>query len=986
MFYITDFLREYYRWFLLPFIFFLFIPVLAASGVSPGETPLETPRLKWIFGDVNRIYSQKISPVVGPDGTVYFGSDDDGLFAVRPDGTLKWKREGLRSDNAPAVDADGTVYYGSHSRLYAFSSDGSDKWNTPVNIGDYSSPAIGYRGDVYIGSSDGFLYAFNSQGELRWRHRTGQIRASPTVGPDGTVYVASTDGNIYAVTPWGTRKWLFGGIHGLAFTAPGLGLEGTIYYWSVYNVFHAINPDGKMRWGIPLKSPMYSTPAVAADGTIYVGSYTVTGDVYAINPDGSVKWRFQGVHYISSSPAIGSDGTVYIGCNGGYVYALNPDGILKWKFQTNCVTETSPAISPDGTVYVGAKVLYAFQTESYGYQPGSPWPGLSYPTRSMVDNGRVVMPKLHTVRGRVAMPDSTPLIDVDIAIDGLTVMSDANGYFSFDLPDGNYTMTLDVISTAIPNSVPVTVNGADVLVTLSEPEKHVVRGRLLARSGPIAGLKVSAADQTTITDREGWYSFLLPVGKYTLAFDVGEDYFPSSKDIEISNADILIEDMYLNHIIWRYTSAGTVDNLPPALDTDGCSYLLVHLRRSVQLQEVGPNGVNRRYFEIDSPNPHFFTRGKDGTFYIQNGDEMIALNTDLTLKWKYTITDPESGISREPAIGPDGTIYFGTIGKMVYALYPDGSFRWKYPFSDRLEIVPAIGSYGTVYVPSHDGKLYAFKADGTLKWTYPTGGIILDTPQIGKDGVLYFGSCDNFLYAVNPDGSLKWRYDSGSAIRNEAVLGTDGTIYIINELGELTALNQDGTLRWKRSEAHATIRNLWIYPPTGEIWVRSWSAFGDSITALKPTGEVKWREPAEWSFPSCMPDGKIRMTVTSETSPQTGYLWEVEMGEYEQHPEVVESERPASELISLFPNRPNPFNPSTTISFTLSAPGKSHLVVYDITGRKVRELVSRILSAGAYSVVWDGRDDAGRAVSSGVYLSRLESGGKAATGKMLLMK
>jgi hypothetical protein len=85
-------------------------------------------------------------------------------------------------------------------------------------------------------------------------------------------------------------------------------------------------------------------------------------------------------------------------------------------------------------------------------------------------------------------------------------------------------------------------------------------------------------------------------------------------------------------------------------------------------------------------------------------------------------------------------------------------------------------------------------------------------------------------------------------------------------------------------------------------------------------------------------------------------------------------------------NTPNPFNPFTTISFQLPRPGAVNLSVYSITGQKVRTLVSSKLSAGTHSVSWDGQDDAGGPVSSGVYLSRLESGGKALTGKMLLIK
>ncbi|MFA6470819.1 MAG: heparinase II/III family protein [Candidatus Latescibacterota bacterium] len=83
---------------------------------------------------------------------------------------------------------------------------------------------------------------------------------------------------------------------------------------------------------------------------------------------------------------------------------------------------------------------------------------------------------------------------------------------------------------------------------------------------------------------------------------------------------------------------------------------------------------------------------------------------------------------------------------------------------------------------------------------------------------------------------------------------------------------------------------------------------------------------------------------------------------------------------------PNPFNPSTTIKFSLPAPGKVNLIVYDIAGRKVRELILTQLPTGIHSAFWDGRDASGRPVSSGVYFARLTMGKYTAVRKMLLMK
>jgi hypothetical protein len=89
---------------------------------------------------------------------------------------------------------------------------------------------------------------------------------------------------------------------------------------------------------------------------------------------------------------------------------------------------------------------------------------------------------------------------------------------------------------------------------------------------------------------------------------------------------------------------------------------------------------------------------------------------------------------------------------------------------------------------------------------------------------------------------------------------------------------------------------------------------------------------------------------------------------------------------SILGNYPNPFNPSTTIEYALPETGKASLVIYNISGQKVRELVSGILPAGKHSVAWDGRDQTGKAVSGGVYLARIQCGSQVKTGKMLLLK
>ena len=85
-------------------------------------------------------------------------------------------------------------------------------------------------------------------------------------------------------------------------------------------------------------------------------------------------------------------------------------------------------------------------------------------------------------------------------------------------------------------------------------------------------------------------------------------------------------------------------------------------------------------------------------------------------------------------------------------------------------------------------------------------------------------------------------------------------------------------------------------------------------------------------------------------------------------------------------NYPNPFNHATHIRFTLQQPASSSLEVFNIHGQLVATLVEGTRPAGTYQTVWDGRDTQGQAVSSGVYIVRLDAGGQQATRKMLLMQ
>lgn len=85
-------------------------------------------------------------------------------------------------------------------------------------------------------------------------------------------------------------------------------------------------------------------------------------------------------------------------------------------------------------------------------------------------------------------------------------------------------------------------------------------------------------------------------------------------------------------------------------------------------------------------------------------------------------------------------------------------------------------------------------------------------------------------------------------------------------------------------------------------------------------------------------------------------------------------------------NYPNPFNAGTVIQFELAQADRVSLDIYDVQGRSVRQLWDEPLPGGVHSLTWDGRDDSGVSVATGIYLSRLRVSGQTRVQKMLLLR
>ena len=320
------------------------------------------------------------SPCIGPDGTIYVGSEDSYLYAICSTGTVKWKYQtGSAIGSSPAIGSDGTVFVGGGDNdgyLYAINPGGTLKWKSP----DYNaypavhSPVIGPDGVIYYINDIGYLNSVNPDGTLNWEEETSEVvgvGASPAIGPDGMIYVARFDDYLYAINPAGQKKAIYDFPADVT-TDPAIGPDGTIYAGrDDHNLIAYYPGSSQCTWKYLSIGYMYSDPAIGPDGTVYVGSnYYLT----AVNSDGSLKWAYNVGGLILSSPAVGPDGTVYVGSWDNYLYAINSDGTLKWKYQTGNWVFSSPSIGADGTVYFGSSDnnVYAIKVTN---PPALSWTG-----------------------------------------------------------------------------------------------------------------------------------------------------------------------------------------------------------------------------------------------------------------------------------------------------------------------------------------------------------------------------------------------------------------------------------------------------------------------------------------------------------------------------------------------------------------------------------------------------------------------------------
>lgn len=253
---------------------------------------------------------------------------------------------------------------------------GEELWSFQTGDAVFASPTLDSAGNIYFGSVDGKFYSIDAEGNERWSVQTGDwVESTAALSSDeSVVYFGSWDNNLYALnTESGAQDWIFQ-TGSLIFSSPAVADDGTIFVGGADGLVYAISADGALQWSSFLGGELDSSIAISPSGHLYVG--TTEGFIYALDiHTGEEIWSFEipvepgaigRVTSIVSSCALDGSGKLYFGSSNYFVYALNTgDGTLAWNFETGAEVESSPTISIDGNVLISSQdgLLYSLSPE-----------------------------------------------------------------------------------------------------------------------------------------------------------------------------------------------------------------------------------------------------------------------------------------------------------------------------------------------------------------------------------------------------------------------------------------------------------------------------------------------------------------------------------------------------------------------------------------------------------------------------------------------
>ncbi len=332
---------------------------LAHQGRTAGNGPATLPTVAWSSGAATGVEGQAS---IAADGTVYAVTLEGTLWAIHSNGTpissYKLPSTEYFGSPTPTIAKDGTILIGWGEAFVALHPNLTLAWQVNLPMNEWASDAVvDDAGVTYFNSSDGFLHAVKADGTDAWPPfpltKQSIIIAAPALGADGVLYVSDGD-SLRAINTMGQLGWS-APLPGEAFT-PVVGIDGRIYVVTTSDgVVHAFDANGTEAWSVTIPSGCRTeTPAVGADGTIYIGGGD--GQIHAITPAGAAKWTTPIADQPRSGVAVGGNGTIYVTTSASVV-ALSATGTQLWSFPMPKAHSLS--ITAAGLLLVGSDQLRA---------------------------------------------------------------------------------------------------------------------------------------------------------------------------------------------------------------------------------------------------------------------------------------------------------------------------------------------------------------------------------------------------------------------------------------------------------------------------------------------------------------------------------------------------------------------------------------------------------------------------------------------------
>lgn len=753
---------------------------------------------------------------LGGDRTLFINEDSspyrNSLTALSLSGEVKWRSEQTIDHNShPTVSADGSIYVMDYDQLYAFNSDGSLKWKN-INFTNSEKVLISPSGDLYVIGYNK-ISGVSTEGHILWEYAK-QTSNSPAVGIDGSFYI-TRNYSLIAVDSSGVELWSYV-LNSNGTSAPVIGRNGVLYFTTRYYDDDNKSPDGThlnavkdgvLLWSKAIGGYGYTpnTPTVANDGTIYIG--TTEGDFYAITEEGSIKWSSNVGQPITKYANIADDGTVYL-----------------------TLAKTTGDLGSDSH----ENKVVAFYETNGGLLKQSPWPiqgGTKYNNNSVCSHSGIGDTDGDGLSDCLELKYGSDISNSDSDSDGLTDWEEASIYYSSLTNADTDNDGLDDFSEAKTHGTSLIEKDSDHDGINDYVEVTALQTNPLSQDTDNDGY-------SDLFEQENGFN---PNDPQDGLADNDSDGIENWKEVltgyDFENAESKPE---MGDTLWNFSVEG-IAGKALSIASDDTLYLSSSSDfEQSTLHSVQRNGVSKWAYPTGTGSSYPHAVASDGTIYtglsLASGYGFGAIDQFGKLKWQF---DMESRVQIPPVIGTNGTVYV-VVSNYIYAFDSVGTLKWRYSHATAFVSDGAAGSLGDIYIAVRGSNempaIVSISEKGELSWTYQ-----LDTFDVSalaldnREGVIVHG-VNGVMYSISNKGQLNWRYSVESGIAQTAVLDAEGNIYFGAKNNYFYAIDAKGALIWKYllnaevSGTPAITENERIYIPSDDATLSVLSTLGDLET------------------------------------------------------------------------------------------------------------------------------------------------------------